>query len=575
MTKVLIVGAGPCGLVALKEMLAAGLDATVIEKATSFGGVFRKPNVSTYDDLYLTTSNFFMAFSDFPPVESEMRYSSKEEYQAYLSAYVEHFDLLRHVQFGTEVGHATFDPKTGWSVDVVTADGTRTLGADYLIVATGSHHVRYQPEFDGYAGRVLHSSDYRGPAEFDKKRVLVVGTGESASDIAAEVCEVAKETVVWSRRPFLVAPRYPLAVIEVRDYDEHEILTTRPESQPDVNNFLEFFTISRLSNSLSVLTYSLIRIVVFSVFRWAPFVSGTARRVESWTALATADNFWMQDQSMVVTKNSRLSCRAAAGDLAVVIAKEMDCAGLGVEFSNVVLDETDGAREFDVIIACTGYQTQLPWLDVDVSLNPRDWYKHAFAPVCDGKLVFLGWARPQQGGIPACAEMQARYAAQLATGQAHLPDDMEEQIANESEAERRYFCGTPHVRSLVDYLGLMDAMAELVGCRPRIPNPFRSPRLFAKYWLYPQWPCWYRKDGVGSNREAFESFLEPVQFKLGPVLPLLFVHAILLTVSAPAYIINWLLKLVTKSKRPMRVGWMWRQPKSTLLHGRTSRTSPS
>jgi len=89
--KVLIIGAGPSGLVTLKEMLGAGHDAFILEQSSSFGGVFSLDNDKTYESLYLTSSNFFMAFSDFPPLESQIKYSSKKEYGKYLEAYVKHF----------------------------------------------------------------------------------------------------------------------------------------------------------------------------------------------------------------------------------------------------------------------------------------------------------------------------------------------------------------------------------------------------------------------------------------------------------------------------------------------------
>jgi cation diffusion facilitator CzcD-associated flavoprotein CzcO len=176
MHDVLIIGAGPSGLVALKEMLAQDLSVVAIDKADAFGGVFRASNPAVYDDLYLTTSNYFMAFSDFAPLEPALRYSSKAAYQAYLAAYVERFDLARHLRLNTGVERARFDEQADcWVVDVAGDEGPQTLQARTLIVATGSQHEPSRPEFEGFTGRVLHSSDFRGAEEFAGKRVLVVG----------------------------------------------------------------------------------------------------------------------------------------------------------------------------------------------------------------------------------------------------------------------------------------------------------------------------------------------------------------------------------------------------------------
>jgi dimethylaniline monooxygenase (N-oxide forming) len=78
---VLIIGAGPSGLVALKELTEAGIDAKVVEKGNQIGGAFR--DEVSYDHMYLTITNHFMAFSDFPP-EGPLKYESRENYLNYL-----------------------------------------------------------------------------------------------------------------------------------------------------------------------------------------------------------------------------------------------------------------------------------------------------------------------------------------------------------------------------------------------------------------------------------------------------------------------------------------------------------
>ena len=61
--KVFIIGAGPSGVVALKEMVEAGHDAICMDAKSQIGGLFSV----AYQELYTTTSNMFLAFSDFPP----------------------------------------------------------------------------------------------------------------------------------------------------------------------------------------------------------------------------------------------------------------------------------------------------------------------------------------------------------------------------------------------------------------------------------------------------------------------------------------------------------------------------
>jgi cation diffusion facilitator CzcD-associated flavoprotein CzcO len=103
--KVCVIGAGASGLVSLKELVAEGHDVSCFEKASSFGGAFSGPGVEAnrvYESLYLTISNYYMAFSDFPP-RGDWKFWTGAEYLEYMPSYAQEFDLLRHVTFSTAV----------------------------------------------------------------------------------------------------------------------------------------------------------------------------------------------------------------------------------------------------------------------------------------------------------------------------------------------------------------------------------------------------------------------------------------------------------------------------------------
>lgn len=568
--KVVIIGAGPSGLVALKEMLAAGLDALVIEQASSFGGVFRKDNASVYDDVYLTTSNYFMAFSDFAPRIKQMKYTTKQEYTAYLTAYVEHFDLAPHIQYNTTVSQASQNTDKSWTIRTNhITEGQATISAEHLIVATGAHHVPNRVSLQGFTGNTIHSSQYVNNAPYKDKRVLVIGIGESAADIAADVNKVAQQTIVWSRRPFLVAPRFPLATLLNQDYDEERYLSN-PVFK-NVDDFTEFFTVNRLANTLSIIAYSLIRILVLAVIKAVPSTSKTGKQFATWMRRAVKGHYWQQDQAMIVTKNCRMATSVAEQQLGLIIAKSIKVKEKTVSFEEVHTNETgsdDLFFDMDEIISCSGYKTQFDWLEADITYNPRTWYKHCFPPNYGTSLLFLGWARPQQGGIPACSEMLARYAALLISGERQLPDNISELTATEAQREIDFYSGSPHVDSLVDYPAFMDSVAKLIGCMPAMPNPFLRPRLFLKYWIYPCWACWYRKDGIGKNREALRDFLRPISYSFGPSIPLVIIQLLLILFSLPLYVFYKIIKsfgLIPAEK--LGFGWMWGQPKIQILHG--------
>lgn len=172
--------------------------------------------------------------------------------------------------------------------------------------------------------------------------------------------------------------------------------------------------------------------------------------------------------------------------------------------------------------------------------------------------------RRDQGGLPSAAELLARYVARLATDQAELPSNLPARIAEEARTERGFYRGSPHVDTLVDYPAFMDSVAEPVGCRPRAPNPLSDLKRFLQYSVYPNWACWYRKDGVGRDPKALDTALASVDTAVGPMVPLVGLHFLLWALSAPVHAADHLLG--GGRGKPLGPGWMLRRPKRTLLH---------
>ncbi|KAJ2975621.1 hypothetical protein NQ176_g5419 [Zarea fungicola] len=182
MKRVAVVGAGPCGLAALKEMCQAGHKATLFERSGQLGGVFA--SAAAYPDLHLTISNWCMAFSDFPDPTRQC-YPSASEYLEYLHDYAKHFDIVKHMQYNTEVLSAELQADNTWILQVQSnlSDDSkpRRLQFDALVVATGAHHEPNKdlPVLEGYRGQIIHSNQYdeafkRHVAE-KKPRVMGIG----------------------------------------------------------------------------------------------------------------------------------------------------------------------------------------------------------------------------------------------------------------------------------------------------------------------------------------------------------------------------------------------------------------
>merc|ERR1712039_286150 len=106
-----------------------------------------------------------------------------------------------------------------------------------------------------------------------------------------------------------------------------------------------------------------------------------------------------------------------------------------------------------------------------------------------------GFVRPSTGGIPACAEMAARYFALVLVGERSLPRNLAALTAADYELDTRYFKLSPDVKTLVGYKDWMDSVAELVGCEVKLWRYILQPSLFVRLCLGSLLPSQYRLSG--------------------------------------------------------------------------------
>ncbi|KAH8057001.1 N,N-dimethylaniline monooxygenase [Aureococcus anophagefferens] len=315
MAGILVVGLGPCGLAAVKECAANGLDVVGVDAAAEIGGVFRAHDDGCYEGLHLTTSNVMMAFGDFPPNDGWIKYSTKDEYAAYLKRYVDTFDLAKRLELRTRVIRASRD-NGAWKVVTLYNNFDVTRDFAGLVVATGANATPKMPTcFAGFQGNITHSKDYKERSRFAGARVLVVGAGESASDVAAEIARVAEATTIWSRRPVVFAPRFPELNLTDPNHDEYATLLDSKALR--VNDFLEWATTARVGSFWPVWAYGGARQLFWRLLRSDGRAPAQAREMARGALLATNGHgvraFWQADQSQWVTKNARV-CKAIAED---------------------------------------------------------------------------------------------------------------------------------------------------------------------------------------------------------------------------------------------------------------------
>jgi len=131
------------------------------------------------------------------------RYPGRDEVAGYLERYAARLDVEIHTS--TRVQTIRQD---GREFTVVTDRG-RALRASGIVAATGSFASPHRPSFPGeeaFTGELSHVADYRNPAPYAGRRVIVVGAGDSAAQVASELAPVAKVTLA-SRHPVRFIPQ--------------------------------------------------------------------------------------------------------------------------------------------------------------------------------------------------------------------------------------------------------------------------------------------------------------------------------------------------------------------------------
>ena len=403
---VCVVGAGPSGITAAKNLLDAGFaDLTVYDRGAAVGGnwVFDADSghSSVFETTHIISSRAFSEYADFPFPDGTPDYPGHAALAAYFQAYAEHFRVTPHVRFRHTV-LACVPTDSGWDVEVrddVTGQAS-TRHFDKLVVANGHHWKPRWPEYPGeFAGEWVHSHDFKRATTYAGRRVLVIGGGNSACDVAVETSRVSARTDLSWRRGYWIVPKFLFGL---------------PTDQ------------------LHQTTH---RYLGWVPMRWRMKLNELLLRVfngpNSAYGLPDPDHPF---GSTHPTVNSELLYFLRHG----AIHPRPDIAR--IEGHTVTF--TDGTTgEYDAIIACTGFVIAHPFLDpgfVDYSEGPVPLYHRMIHPTRDD-LVFIGLFQPL-GCIWPCAELQSKLVARWWTGTWSPPSDRAAAIADQ--------LARPHVAQL-------------------------------------------------------------------------------------------------------------------------------
>lgn len=434
-----IIGAGASGLTGAKHMLEAGFDVTLYEIGSHVGGmwVFENDNhrSSAYRTLHINTARDLTAFSDFPFDQTVQPFPSHWDMARYLEAYVRHFDITPHVRFNTRV--TDIRPAPGYSAErprwqVVTEAGGVTEH-DAVIVASGhlTKPLEVEAFRDGFKGEYLHSHDYKEPAPFGRKRVCVVGIGNSALDIASDLATVAHRTVLVARSSALIIPK----LIFGRPFWD----TIQPFYKP-----------------------------------WIPAAVRTSvLRTLVYVVQGRMDALGFPNTSKRVHATSNANIVNHIHYRRVEVKQGID------RIDGKTLHFVDGtAEDFDTLIAATGYLLDLDFIKpeiIEIRDNGLDLYMRMVPPDWRG-LYFLAFFNSDTALNWIC-EGQIRWIREHELGRAALPDRaaMREEVDARKRWVRDNFKDTPRHAIEVEHLPYFaDLKRTLAAAQKRAGHPVQD-----------------------------------------------------------------------------------------------------
>ncbi|MEZ0340479.1 flavin-containing monooxygenase [Mycobacterium sp. pV006] len=366
---VVVVGAGPSGLAVARQLRhEQGIDGVILDRADTPASAWR----SRYDGFRLNTCGFWSHLPGQPIPVRHGRWPGRDDMVTYFDDYVRRQRL--HVRLGVAVTRID-RAGPGWLVHT----DTETHFAAAVLVATSNYHTPWVPPWPGRAGfpgELLHSADYRCSAPFAGRDVLVVGAGNSATEIALQLCDGGAARVRMSvRTPPHLVPRAAAGI---------PIDTFSP-----VFSRLPAPVLDRAADVLQRLRFGDLRDV------------GLPRpRDGIYTALL--------QEHRIPTLGDRLVPRIRDGSIEVVSAVT------GFDGARVLLSDGTAVRP-DVVIAATGYRRGLEPLVGHLGVLTGDGL-----PVRNGTrsaatgLWFLGYEEPLVGPLRALRGQAGPVAAAIA-----------------------------------------------------------------------------------------------------------------------------------------------------------------
>lgn len=358
----LIIGAGPCGLAMARHLKSYGIPYVQVDSNEDIGGNWLN---GVYKGVYTDACKEVMQFSDFPMPEAYPDFLSGQQMHEYLSAYADHFSLREGIRFNTAVKTLRQRDDKLWTARFSGSEQEEEF--EGVIICNGHHREMRWPELQGeFSGELLHAKQYKAPTQLHNKRVLVIGSGNSAADIACEAARTGLSSTLSFRDSPWIFPKsfmgVPLGRIRVRNYP----------------NFIQM-----------MLAKLLIRLT-FGRHRHYRLPEPRHKLFEKHPTVSEELPYYL--------RHGRIAVKP---EVASVSGK-------------TVLFKDGSSQEFDLIVAATGYHLHFPFLEpglVRVEGQNLQCIGHCVYPDVRG-LYFMGWQQVR-GGVGSLSYLIAQLISDL------------------------------------------------------------------------------------------------------------------------------------------------------------------
>ncbi|MEM7092212.1 MAG: FAD-dependent oxidoreductase [Actinomycetota bacterium] len=471
--RVAVIGAGMAGMVAAKELREEGHTVVVFERTDGPGGVWaasKSRGGVAWDSTMTSTGALNTALSgSIAPIhhpEHEMfpHHLNRGEFLDVLVKYEADHDIFDHsLHCNTEVEAMTRLPGDRWSLRVRdrVENAVRDEEFDAVTICTGLNKESFTPTIAGqdqFKGPQIHVEEYR-PTDakyFVDKRVLVVGMGETSSDVVKDLADNGAEHVYVSQRgPTWVIPR------DVGSLPPDHIENRLIHDGPMFHRFAMLVSGVAPFGLWPILRPTRVKVHKFrNVFRILVMHHPNKLRLYRFGSL----NWTKSDNLYFALENGQ----------ATVVRDVMRLDEHRAYFA-------DGREEdIDAIIYCSGYRPGESLLPPDeegahapdAPKSARDLYKLTMLPD-HPNVAAIGFARGQIGAITLSTDMQARWWALVLSGKRALPDDdtMRREMTSMRHHIRRFHQPTRTTLSFA-----YSVARNEIGCAPDLFELFRTNR---------------------------------------------------------------------------------------------------